>query len=419
MPETAAMDGACATTAGATPARTGGGDYESNRAKIREGAFPHPARSSGEQRVSGLRLLSQAKQIDRARCPRDQQQVGATWQPVRGFRRSHRARRGFHSFHKARGGSRRSHGRGRVAILRHRRSPSGSAIRLLRAAVPFLCVAASTLLHGSSLLLLAALKVVPGEAWRARVSRWLVRVGESWIAVNTRMIAWFTPTKWRIEGLEGLRRDGWYLVVANHQAWADIPVLQAVFNRRVPFLKFFLKKVLRWVPILGPAWWALDFPFMHRHTREQLARRPELAGTDREATRLACQRFARIPTSVMNFLEGTRFTAAKHASTGSPYARLLPARAGGVAFVLDAMGGLLRSVIDVTIAYPAGTPSMLDLFAGRVPEIRVHVRERPIPEDLLQGDYERDPDFRARFQAWVNGLWAEKDATLARLLANA
>jgi 1-acyl-sn-glycerol-3-phosphate acyltransferase len=277
----------------------------------------------------------------------------------------------------------------------------------------------NTLLHGTALLALALLKVVPVEAWRRAVSLVLVRIAESWIAVNTRLIAWFTPTRWTVEGLEGLDRHGWALVIANHQAWVDIPVLQAVFNRRIPFLKFFLKDTLVWVPVLGLAWWALDFPFMRRYSAAELARRPELRGTDRETTRRACAKFARIPTSVMNFVEGTRYTPAKHAAQQSPYAHLLKPRAGGSAFVLDAMGGLLRSVIDVTIAYPGGRPNLLELFAGRVPEVRVHVVRRAIPEDLLQGDYDDDPDFRARFQAWLNGLWAEKEARLERWAASA
>jgi 1-acyl-sn-glycerol-3-phosphate acyltransferase len=270
--------------------------------------------------------------------------------------------------------------------------------------------------HGTTLVALALLKIVPLDGWRRRVSAWLVRIGESWIAVNTRLIAWFTPTRWTIEGLDGLDRDGWYLVIANHQGWVDIPVLQAVCNRRVPFLKFFLKEQLRWVPLLGLAWWALDFPFMRRYSAAQLARHPELRGKDRETTRRACRRFAQLPTSVMNFVEGTRFTPAKHAAQQSPYPHLLKPRAGGSAFVLDAMGGLLRSVIDVTLAYPGGRPSLLDLFAGKVPQVVVHVCVRTIPEDLLHGDYEDDPAYRARFQGWLNALWAEKEARLERLL---
>ena len=54
MPETAAMDGACATTAGAIPARTGGGDYVNTHAQIGRRAFPHPARVVASNRFRAL-----------------------------------------------------------------------------------------------------------------------------------------------------------------------------------------------------------------------------------------------------------------------------------------------------------------------------------------------------------------------------
>jgi 1-acyl-sn-glycerol-3-phosphate acyltransferase len=165
-------------------------------------------------------------------------------------------------------------------------------------------------------------------------------------------------------GFEALRDDGHYLVLANHQSWVDIVVLQTVLNRRIPFLRFFLKSELIWVPFLGLAWWALDFPFMKRYSRRTLARNPELAGKDIEATRRACEKFKGMPVSVMNFVEGTRFTAAKHGRQSPPYRHLLKPKAGGVAFVMDAMGSALHSVVDATIAYPAGIPTMLDLLSG-------------------------------------------------------
>jgi hypothetical protein len=87
-----------------------------------------------------------------------------------------------------------------------------------------------------------------------------------------------------------------------------------------------------------------------------------------------------------------------------------------VAFVLDAMGDGLHGILDVTIAYPGGPPSLLDLLANRIPEVRVHMRQRPIPEEMLRGDYQGDRGFRAQFQQWMNGLWREKDADMARLL---
>ncbi|UXI70285.1 acyltransferase [Tahibacter amnicola] len=285
-----------------------------------------------------------------------------------------------------------------------------------RAVVAFSLIVVSTLVHATPLLLLALVKfVIPLARWRVAVSGLLVRLAESWVGVNSRLVASLTGTVLHVEGLDDLRYGGWYLVLCNHQSWADIPVLQSIFHRRIPFLKFFLKQQLIWVPVLGLAWWALDFPFMRRYTRDVLQRRPELRGKDIEATRRACAKFRDLPVSVMNFVEGTRYTPAKHVALKSPYTHLLPPRAGGVAFVLQTMGELLQAVVDVTIVYPGGRPGIWDLLSGRVREVHVHVRKLPMPDGMLQGDYENDPALRERFQTWINGLWAEKDARVSAM----
>lgn len=289
-----------------------------------------------------------------------------------------------------------------------------SVIRALRALTAAVVVAGSTLLHVPVLLVVAVAKaLLPFRAPRQRLDRALIVIAESWIAVNSALILAFTRTRFEVEGLAGLRYGGHYLVLANHQSWVDIPVLQNVFNRRIPLLRFFLKSQLFWVPLLGLAWWALDFPFMKRYSRQQLQRRPELAGRDLAVTRAACAKFRHIPVSVMNFVEGTRFTPAKQAEQGASYRHLLRPKAGGVAFVLGAMGDAIESVLDVTVSYDVGKPSLLDLFTDQVGEVRVHVCERPVPAGLAGGDYENDPVHRQRFQDWINQLWAEKDARLA------
>jgi len=281
-----------------------------------------------------------------------------------------------------------------------------------------LLVVLNVLVHASVLFVLAALKaLLPIAPVRRALSRALIVVAEQWIAVNGVLFASFTPTRWQIEGLDGLHPDGWYLVLSNHQSWVDIPVLQKTFNRRIPFLRFFLKKQLIWVPVLGLAWWALDFPFMQRHSKETLERHPELRSQDKDATRKACERFRESPVSIMNFVEGTRFRTHKHEQQRSPFAHLLRPRAGGVAFVLETMGEMLQAIVDVTIVYPDGRPTMIDLLAGRVRQIRVHVRQLPIPPEFFRGDYENDAEFRARFQGWISSLWAEKDALISRLQA--
>jgi 1-acyl-sn-glycerol-3-phosphate acyltransferase len=276
-------------------------------------------------------------------------------------------------------------------------------------------IAINTVIHATPLLLLAVFKlIIPIHAVRVAVSRWLVLIAESWIAVNSALMSVMAGIHVEVEGLQGLSTKGWYLVICNHQSWVDIPVLQKVFNRRIPFLKFFLKSELIWVPVLGLAWWALDFPFMNRYSKSVLKKHPELRGKDIEATRKACEKYRHLPVSVMNFVEGTRFTQEKHDRRHSPYENLLVPRAGGIAFVLDAMGSMLNAIVDVTVIYPHGRRGIVDLLAGRIRKVTVKVDVIPVPAELLAGNYENDSGFRVRFQAWLNERWTAKDAAMIK-----
>ena len=293
--------------------------------------------------------------------------------------------------------------------------PAG--LRIILAAI---LIGSSTVLHVLPLFAIALLKaLLPFAALRVACNPLLTGIAESWIGFNSRMIGLFTRTRFVVTEAAALHADGHYLVLANHQSWVDILVLQKLFNRRIPLLRFFLKSQLFWIPLMGLAWWALDFPFMKRYTRGQVERRPELAGRDIASTRRACEKFRAIPVSVMNLVEGTRFTAQKHAAQGSPYRHLLKPKSGGVAFVLDAMGEGLQAILDVTIVYPQGRPTILDLFGDKVGEVRLEVHERSIPHEFVGGDYQGDAAFRERFQAWMSTLWDEKDAAIGRIAGGA
>jgi 1-acyl-sn-glycerol-3-phosphate acyltransferase len=288
----------------------------------------------------------------------------------------------------------------------------------LRVAFAAVAFSVSTFVHVALLLAAALLKaLLPVRGIRRALDPILTGIAESWIGFNTWMIGTLTHTRLVLEVDAALRHDGHYLVIANHQSWVDIPMLQAALNRKIPLLRFFLKSQLFWVPLLGLAWWALDFPFMRRHSREQLARNPQLAGRDIAATRRACLKFANVPVAVMSFAEGTRFTTGKHSLQSSPFTHLLKPRAGGVGIVLDAMGGTLHSLLDITLVYPHGRPTFADLFNDRIPLVRIRIRERPIPAQLVGSDYQNDPEARARVQDWVNDIWREKDAAIRQILA--
>lgn len=291
-------------------------------------------------------------------------------------------------------------------------------IRFLIGSFTGLLFILNTVFWCAVLFVAALLKfIVPLAAWRRAFTRVLMAIGSIWIDGNSLGLRLTQKHEWDVQGLEGLSNEGWYLISSNHRSVMDIVVLQKIFNHRIPFLKFFLKQQLIWVPFLGLAWWALDFPFMKRYSKEQLARNPGLRGKDLETTRKACERFRLAPMSILNFPEGTRFTQEKRLKQNSPYKNLLLPRAGGLAFVLSALGGSLTSFIDVTIVYPEGAPTFWDLLSRGVTRIVVRVKHFPIPADLLQGDYLDDAVYRDRMQAWVRELWSSKDAEIDALLA--
>jgi 1-acyl-sn-glycerol-3-phosphate acyltransferase len=261
--------------------------------------------------------------------------------------------------------------------------------------------------------------VTPRGVLRDRVSRLVAWLAQQWAYCNVILSGILMKLEWDLKIEADLSPKGQYLVACNHQTWNDIYVLMTAFGRRAPFFKFFIKQELIWVPVLGLAWWGLDFPFMKRYTPEQIAKNPELKGKDLETTRRACERYRNQPVLILNFLEGTRFTQAKHDRQQSPYQHLLKPKSGGFAFTLSALGEKLNSLLDVTIVYPGGAQGFWEFLGGRVRKVIVEVRQLKIPHELYTGNYETDADFRKRFQDWIAELWAQKDRRIGELLAQA
>lgn len=281
--------------------------------------------------------------------------------------------------------------------------------------ISFFCYAINTLFWLVPIIICSLLKaLVPLAFWQKIFSYFLDQMASNWVVVNTLIQNLFTKVDYQVSGLEKLTMKDWYLVLSNHQSWVDILVLQRLLHGKIPFLKFFLKKELIYVPFLGIAWWALDFPFMKRYSQAFLKKNPHLIGSDIETTRKACAKFKHKPVSVMNFIEGTRFTQAKHDKQKAPFKHLLRPKAGGIAFVLDAMGEYLTKIVNVTIYYPDGIPDFKDFICGRVKQVRVDIQTINI-DGNISGDYFNDKAFKQNFQRWVNQLWQDKDQTFERL----
>ena len=257
--------------------------------------------------------------------------------------------------------------------------------------------------------------IIPIPAWRYLCVQWITSLISAWMVINNFFIWLLFKTEWDVSGLDGLIVDNCYLISVNHQTWLDIPVLVRVFDRRIPFPRFFLKQELIWIPVVGFVCWVLDMPFMKRYSREFLEQHPELRGKDLETTRKAVEKYKDTPVTILSFLEGTRFTPTKHERQKSPYRHLLLPKAGGIAFVLSAMGERFDAMLDVTIVYPGIRPSFWQFLSGQVPRIVVRVRPVDIPQEFLHGDYLNDPIFRGQFQTWIRALWHDKDALIKQI----
>lgn len=262
----------------------------------------------------------------------------------------------------------------------------------------------------------AALKMIlPSRRLKSQCTSIMVHLGQCWIHCNSSTIALIHQIKWDVKGTEGLDLNKSYLICANHQSWVDIVVLQHVLNKKIPFLRFFLKKQLLYIPFLGLAWWALDFPFMNRYSNDYLKKHPEKRGRDLAVTRQACEKFRGSPISILNFLEGTRFTQEKHDKTAHHFKHLLPPKVGGVAFVLQSMGDQFASLLDVTIFYPQGNVTLWDLLCGRLQRVTVRIKQVPIPPEFAGEKYLERTETRGQVRNWVHGIWQEKDQLLIDL----
>jgi 1-acyl-sn-glycerol-3-phosphate acyltransferase len=282
----------------------------------------------------------------------------------------------------------------------------------LNAVVSIIALACNTLFWTIPILSVAFFKLIgPIPSWRSLCVKTMNLFASGWVGLNNQAIRLTQRVKWDVKGLESLKLNSWYLVISNHQSWLDIVVLQKVFNRRIPFLKFFVKKELIWVPVLGLIWWAMEFPFMKRYSRSFIEKHPHLKDIDLKTGIKACENFKETPVSIMIFAEGSRFSPVKAKRQGSPFSNLLKPKAAGMAIVLGAMGERLERILNVTIVYPNGRKGLWDFLCRRISEIKVRVEQLPVPTELL-GDYLHDHDFRQNFQNWVNKIWAEKDRYL-------
>ncbi|MGP9556122.1 acyltransferase [Psychrobacter sp. AOP7-A1-24] len=300
----------------------------------------------------------------------------------------------------------------------HKRSPKlGRAVSFATATG---VIAANSFGGSIPLWLMGVGKVITGASIADKA---VIKIATHWISSNSALIDNMLPRKdWRINLPDDIHTNGKYLLVSNHQSWVDTSIVQYIGEKRLPLTRFFTKFELIYIPIVGQAFYFLDFPMMRRHSKEAIAKNPALKGKDIEEAKRACALLKDKPFTLLNYLEGTRFTKAKQAQQKSPYAHLLKPRAGGLSLAISALGKDIDGILDMTIVYPDGVPSYGDLWKGNIKRLGVDLRYIDMPdalfESIKQGGYENDEDTKAQMFDWVEQVWRQKDERISTMLAD-
>ena len=289
-------------------------------------------------------------------------------------------------------------------------------INFIRGTVVLFLLLISIIIFSTLIVIFASIaNILPFQTWRHHGHRFAMNIPLWWNTANHFILQLSTHNKWDVQGTDNLDPKGWYLLISNHTSWLDILVLNNVFNYKIPLIKFFMKRELLWsMPIAGLACYSLGYPFMHRHTRAEIKKNPKLKGKDLETTKKACEKFKAIPTTVMNFVEGTRFTEEKKQQSRSPYQNLLKPKTAGIAIVLNEMAEKLNGILNVTIHYEMKEFSFWQIACGNIDKITVRYEILPVTENLI-GDYYKDRGYRKDFQQWLNTIWERKDQLLKQL----
>lgn len=288
--------------------------------------------------------------------------------------------------------------------------PLIAPFRPLLGVLSFLYICLVTLILAGVLHLVAFYYWLNSKVSNQESERIYHQLYEAWFAAIHYWFRQILNINWELDEDQKSRKNSWNLVIANHQSWVDVFVVFAQIQGRMPLPKVFMKHSLIWIPLIGTGTFIMGFPFMRRYSKRFLAKHPHLKGKDLETTRRSCKRFMQAPNTVLSFVEGSRWSEAKHVQQGSPYQYLLKPKTGGVAFVLQAMPDKFQAVVDMSVIYPQENISFWDLLCGRLKSAKVIVRTIPFPEKILAStDFQPAGIHRPEFNDCFNQYWMAKD----------
>lgn len=240
----------------------------------------------------------------------------------------------------------------------------------------------------------------------------LTRIGWRWVKANNAQLNTLGAGNWDIQLPPSLKKDGRYLVICNHTSWADTAVCQYALADALPFLRFFIKESLVYLPVIGQAFYWLDFPRMKRRKgNARISHKTQNVTETRRALALLRQK----PYALLCYVEGTRKTPQKLKE--SPYTHLLPPKLGALASSIELLGDQLDGILDVTLVYHKPV-TYLGLWS-QPNKISVYVKRVYMPDDLYAGLMQgKFINHKEALRGWLNGIWRQKDEILKARLAD-
>ncbi len=257
-------------------------------------------------------------------------------------------------------------------------------------------------------------RIIPNKNLKVSLGSLSNKMGSTTVASITSALRILHKLEWDFQIPEDVDTDTWYLAISNHQSWADIFILLAAGHKKMPLLKFFMKKELRWIPIIYLVHKTVDMPFLNRHSRAQIQANPELKKVDFENAKKAAKRFSRNPSTAFSFAEGTRFNLQKHAEQESPYSNLLKPKVGALAVALSGMPQV-NTLVDFTVVYATEKRSTWDFLCGDLCKAKVAAKTYALPDKLKNRSFEEEDDYRRSFQTFIDEIWLEKEQSIKDL----
>ena len=257
-------------------------------------------------------------------------------------------------------------------------------------------------------------RIIPSKNLKIYLGSISNKMGSDAVANITSALRILHKLEWDFQIPQDVNTETWYVAMSNHQSWADIFILLAAGHKKIPLIKFFMKKELQWIPIIYLVHKTIDMPFLNRHSRAQILANPELKRVDYENAKKAAKRFSRNPSSAFSFAEGTRFTSEKHSEQESPYYNLLKPKVGALAIALSGMPQV-NTLIDFTVVYATQKRSTWDFLCGDLSKAKVVAKTYALPKNLKNRSFEEEDDYRKSFQTFVDAIWLEKQQTIKDL----